>query len=138
VQRQQQLVDKIAVRALRIELIRRGLSTADLADLIGMSRHDLTVQLSKDIPSRVLRWRIERALGFPQPSLWSSDEEVEVRKRCILEFGADPRELGLVELKRLCRRLGTEIPAVRRSEEWFQRLVKWCRVNPGEERKSTK
>ena len=115
--------------ALNLEMVRRGVSADDLAEALGVARHGMVTAISRGIPAKAQRWQIENHLGFPL-TLWSPPEEIKARKRCVREFGLDPRELPIADLRDFCRKRGTERPRVRTREAWFQMLVKWCQRNP--------
>ena len=119
---------ELAAASLRRLLAERGLTNAWLAEKCSVDEPTMRAEVYRGVKTVVLRYRIEKVMDFPLV-LWSSANEIEVRKRCIREFGADVRELGLVELKAFCRERGTGHPAVRSRENWFQELVRWCGKN---------
>ena len=120
--------DELAAASLRRLLAARGLSNAWLAEKCSVDEPTMRAEVQRGVATVVLRYRIEKALDFPLV-LWSSANEIEVRKRCMREFGVDVRALGLVELKAFCRERGTGHPVVRSRENWFQGLVRWCGKN---------
>jgi len=121
--------DEVAAISLKIEMLRRGLSAEDLAEIGRISLHQMSRELNRGVKTRSLRWRIEEAFGFPL-TLWSPVPEIRFRKWFIREHGADPRGLELSELKAFSRRVGAGSPKVRRREDWFQLLVRWFSKNP--------
>ena len=124
-----ELKNALAISSLTVEMVRRGLSENDLAMLCGVEKATLLSEFGRGFTSDVLRHRIERVLGFPL-TLWSTAQEIELRERCIREFGEDPRALFLDDLKAFCRRRGTDSPSVRTRENWYEMLVRWCAKNP--------
>jgi hypothetical protein len=115
--------------ALNLEMVQRGVLADDLAEALGVGREGMVTAISRGVPAKAQRWQIENYLGFPL-TLWSPPEEIKARKRCVREFGLDPRELPIADLRDFCRKRGTERPRVRTREAWFQMLVKWCQRNP--------
>jgi hypothetical protein len=125
---------RIALSAL---LAARGLTNAEFGAQCGVDEMTMRAEVHRGVASEMLRYRIERVLDFPS-CLWSPANEIEVRKRCLREFGVDPRELYLEKLKDFCRKRGTDSPSIRTRENWFQMLVKWCRANPERIRSATR
>ena len=84
-------------------------------------------QLSAGLPCVPLRWKIEAVLGFH--AIWSSQAEVDIRKRCFDAYNIDPRTVSLRGLISLCRRLGVPRASSRRQVEWQSNLLSWLAAN---------
>jgi len=114
---------QIAVAELRVELARRGMGLARLAELTGYDQASLGRHIGGGVPTWSLRFKIERALDFHP--LWSPDAELWARRLCLERFGCDPRLLTSEKLRTLCRKVGVENPGLRQREAWFQALIGW-------------
>lgn len=71
---------------LRMELIRRSWSLADLALRCGMQYRNLANQFSLDFPCLAARFRIETLFDMP---IWSSPSDFELRKKAKAHYGFD-------------------------------------------------
>lgn len=89
---------------VRIELIRRGWSHADIGRRVGLSTRSFSTQLSGNFSNVLARAKIEAAFDFAVP-VWSSIKILEVRKFCRDKFGADPSLLALPALRQLAERV---------------------------------
>jgi hypothetical protein len=119
---------KLAAAELLQEMARRGMTTAQLAGLIGYDSRSLGRHIGAGVPNWALRWRLEKALDWAP--LWSPDNELQGRRQCLQAFGSDPRLLRLEGLKSLCRKLGVSSPDLRQREAWFQALMGWLAAHP--------
>lgn len=125
---------QIAVAELRVELARRGMGLARLAELTGYDQRSLGQHIAGGVPTWSLRFKIERALDFHP--LWSSDPELWGRRLCLERFGCDPRLLTFEKLRTLCRKVGMENPGCRQREAWFQTLMGWLAAHPQTNKKT--
>jgi len=89
---------------VRIEMIRRGLSSADFARRAGLKTRSFETQLSCSFPNAAGRLKVEAALDY-SCAIWSSPRDLAARKFCRGKFGADPSLLALPELRQLAVRL---------------------------------
>ena len=122
-------LDEIAIISLKALLVTRGIAVSELATRCGICRDMMQAEVTNGVPTKPLRYRIERIFDYPL-NLWTSPAEIEIRKRCVREFGVDPRDMELPALQALCRKLRTGSPTVRRWENWYELLLKFCRNNP--------
>jgi len=119
-----------AIISLRIEMLRRGLTDADMANSCGISNHQMVRELRLGVPSLALRFRIERLFDFPL-ALWSSAQEIKFRKAYIRVHGQDPRDFNREEFMAIGRRFGIKQAKSRLREDYFQLLMKWFNSNSG-------
>ncbi len=119
----------LAVAMLILEMLRRGVDSTWLAKQIGLTPHGMANALRLGVPNCRTRWKIEAALGLSVP-LWSSSNEIEMRRRCITNFSQDPRLMDLDQLIVFCRKLGVQPPGERLLESWFGNLCAWLAVHP--------
>ena len=129
--------NELAAAGLKAVMLKRGISHWLLAELCGVDCGSVWNEFNRGFAGEVLKYRIERVLDFP-PGLWSGAADVDFRKRCIREFGGDPRDMDLVELKALCRRVGTGSPALRRHDAWYALLMKFSKANPEHNKQTSK
>jgi hypothetical protein len=90
--------------SVRIEMIRRGWSNADIAKRAGLKSRSFEAQLSCNFPNVAARHKVEKAFDYWLP-IWSSVRTLAARKFCRDKFGADPSLLGLPALRQLAARL---------------------------------
>jgi hypothetical protein len=103
--------DQVAVKALRIALIQRGLTVRQVAQVISQTPGGLSSMITRGVDSQRTRDAIEAALGYRHP-IWSSSGALAARKRCVSLLGFDPMLASLEDLRRHAGTLG--IQAVRR------------------------
>jgi hypothetical protein len=115
--------DKVAGRFLAYVLRNEGWSLETFAGRCGVTPGVFKYQRGAGFPSRRLRWRIEAALDYR--AVWSTDQEVQLGRRCWEMFGCDPRLIPLPQLRALCRRLEIQPPTVRQRERWIENLRGW-------------
>ena len=127
--------DALATAFLETLLQRRGVSDAEMAKRCGWECTRAFVnQLRAGVPCVPLRLRLEQELGWVP--VWSTGAEIELRQRCFEVYGLDPRTATLPEVIGLCRRLGVQVPFVRRQEERVSNLFAWLAANPRTDNKT--
>jgi hypothetical protein len=119
---------------VRIALITRGWTVADLARRIGWKRSALSVALSLGVPGRRLRAAIEAAFGY-ELRLWDDQNTLALRKRCVESLGFDPRLVSLPVLRQHAYRFGIRDSRAHRSqplllEKFFEFLAANPNLNP--------
>ncbi len=101
--------------AIRIELIRRGVGVAWLAEKIGISNRSLSNQLALSCKtSSPARLKIEDVLQTP---FWSSAEEFQRRQQLKRSLGVDPYTLNHSELRNLARRKRISMVSIQRTRK---------------------
>ncbi|MGD0745624.1 MAG: hypothetical protein ABSA45_10755 [Verrucomicrobiota bacterium] len=89
---------------VRIKLIRRGWSLADIARRCGLSERSFATQLSGSFPNIAARAKVEMAFDY-SVALWDSAGALAARKLCRDRFGADPALLSLSALRQLAAQI---------------------------------
>lgn len=90
-------------REYRVVLIQRGITTADVARMIGVESTTLATETAKDFPHAGVRRRIEDALAV---RIWSIPREYTVRQVLRKHFGFDPHSRPRTEMIQKARELG--------------------------------
>ena len=79
------------VDAVRIEMIKRGVKLKELARRLRMRPRSLSAMLAGNVPSLVVRRKIENALGV---AVWSSPKEFQGRQETAKLLGFDPEQVS--------------------------------------------
>jgi hypothetical protein len=125
----------IPVTALKIAMLQRGLSSADLAKLVGKAEPTIRNQVSRGVPSTQLRAEIEAALGL---ALWDTPENLILRLQCRNRFGFDPAQKSFLWLKAETRRARlAPSPEPRHIAGWIQAWLNFIAATPGQNRTQT-
>jgi hypothetical protein len=119
--------DQVAQSFFELKFAACGMSFEEVSAACGWTPHAFQSQRTAGFPCLPLRFKVEASLGWCP--IWSSSDEVSIRKHCFTVYGIDPRTASLIALKNLCRRLGVHSPNVRRQREWQVNLVAWLSVN---------
>ncbi len=123
------LRDIFAKAKLEQTLRLRGWSLAELATACGIARHSLIDEASKGFPSGLLRRKIEGALGFVD--IWSSTDEMWLRKRGLSALNVDFAVTSVPELARVCAAHGLPTPRSPRNREHIEGSLKaFLAANP--------
>lgn len=89
---------------VRIALIQRGWSYADIARRAGLSTRSFSTQLSGNFPNTLARAKVEAAFEYSVP-IWCSIKTQAARKFCCDRFGSDPALVALPALRQLAERV---------------------------------
>lgn len=90
----------------KIELVKRGLGTRDVAEMIGMRERSFAVEFARNFPGKRTRVRVENALGVP---IWTSSQGFKRRRAFVEIFGFDPELKLRGELKDFARAAGETV-----------------------------
>lgn len=82
--------------ALKIHMIQRGITVADLARACGLKRTTMSNAIAENVPCRRTRIVVEDAL---KTSFWSTLAEFKARQQLALLCGYNPALISLIELR---------------------------------------
>src|SRR5437016_877945 len=82
---------------LHLILLKNQLGVGELAGRLNMKPHSLYDCISRGLTSPYTRACVEAALGFE--AIWSSPNELALRKKCLKRLGFDPALLPCKELR---------------------------------------
>jgi len=97
-------IKSVEVDTIRIAMLQRGWSSADVAKRAGFKTRSFEAQMSTGFPNTLGRLKVEAAFDYFLP-VWSTTKTLAVRKFCRDKFGADPSLLSLPELRQLAARI---------------------------------
>jgi hypothetical protein len=111
--------DAIGVQMFRIELLKRGMTSRELAGQIGMKPESFFQAAARGLRNRKLRARIESALNV---EIWATKADFKRRQQARAVIGADPEVLSRPQLKEWAAKLGMN-PAREMAHADLVRLV---------------
>jgi hypothetical protein len=108
------------VDLLWIQMIKRGLTTRDLARMTGLSVGAMRTAFSLSFPCRRTRARVESALELP---IWSSPEQLSARRLCEARLGIVPAVASASALVSAADRAGIDLCGSRRPKTAVLRCI---------------
>jgi len=122
------IVGQTEVSVLKFEMLRRSMNPEDLARPCSISVEDFTNQMRLGFPRRLLRWRIEKALGHM--CIWTDPITMSLRVRCFKAFGADPFTCSKKEILPILRHYKICATGNALLDELRDNLIGWLAVHP--------
>lgn len=122
----------LEITRLRVAVAERGWrGWGELAYLVGCKPDSISSAITLGFAgTETLKWKIEAALNYEE-AIFSTPEQIRLRKKIFDATGKDPMLITLSELRALAKKLGTNPgKQTNNSHLWRDAILRFAAVNP--------